>query len=208
MTKKAPGTEQDRKADEVEKFEQLFAEFRAGQRPFLNSLEYKLNELPEKDIDIEDALQYVKLQCWRSNLTTKKYPVAYIKACLRNFVNKLYKQRLEVFENLRYLDSIDDGERWKKAELRSESTVERTMETAEKINLAWARLAENERVLIEMVYWQGVGNTELYDYFGAIRFPGKKLTAVQKIRFEAWVRQEKCRVTKKFRSLMRGTNHV
>jgi DNA-directed RNA polymerase specialized sigma24 family protein len=204
MTKKAPGTEQDRKADEVDKFEQLFAEFRAGQRSFLNRLEYKLNELPEKDIDIEDALQYVKLLCWRSNLTTKKYPAAYIKACLRNFVNKLYKQRLGVFENLHYLDSIDDREHWKKAELRSESTVERTMETAERINLAWAHLADNERILIEKVYWDGAGNTELYDYFVEKRFPGQILTGVQKVRFEAWVRQEKCRVTKKFRSLMRG----
>jgi DNA-directed RNA polymerase specialized sigma24 family protein len=204
MTKKAPGTEQDRKVDEVEKFEQLFSEFRAGQAPFLNRLKYKLNELPEKDIDIEDALQYVKLQCWRSNLTTKKYPAAYIKACLRNFVNKLYKQRLGVFENLHYMDSIDDGERWKKAELRSESTVERTMETAEKINLAWARLADDERILIEKVYWDGAGNTELYNYFGEKRFPGRTLIGVEKVRFEAWVRQEKCRVTKKFRSLMRG----
>ena len=182
----------------------MFAEFRRNHGHFLERIQYKLNGLPEKDIDIEDALQYVKLQCWKSNMTSKKYPEAYIKACLRNFVNKLYKQRLEVFENLHYLDSLDDGERWTKPELRSESTVERTMETAEKINLAWARLADDERILIEKIYWDGVGNSELYNYFGEKRFPGKTLTGVEKVRFEAWVRQEKCRVTKKFRSLMRG----
>ena len=64
--------------------------------------------------------------------------------------------------------------------------------------------ADDERILIEKVYWDGAGNSELYNYFGEKRFPGKTLTGVEKVRFEAWVRQEKCRVTKKFRSLMRG----
>lgn len=204
MTKKDDDSKPRQSSDEIEKFEQLFAEFRANQKPFLDRIKYKLDRLPEKDIDLEDALQYVKLQCWKSGVTTKNYPSAYIKACLRNFVNKLYKHRLGIFENLHYLDSIDDGERWRKVEPKSESTVERAMETAQNINFAWELLAADERILIEKVYWEGAENPELYEYYGERRFPGRILTGVEKIRFEAWVRQEKCRVTKKFRTLMRG----
>ena len=183
-----------------ERFAETFAEFERSEASFLSRIKRKLDSLPEKDRGIDDLLQTVKLECWKSNLLEKKHPVRYIKICLKNFVNKQIKSRLLALGGLHYLVSTDEeGFAAHSSELRTESVVQSAIEAAETLKIILKCLDAEELALFKFVFWEDAGNEALYEHFRKIRHAdGWDLMDDAQIRtFKDGIRQEKCRMIKK-----------
>jgi hypothetical protein len=185
-----------------ERFAETFAEFERNEAPFLSRIKRKLDSLPEKDRGIDDLLQTVKLECWKSNLLDKKHPVRYIKTCLKNFVNKQIRSRLTTLGGLHYLVSTDEEgfqNSGHNSALSAEPAAQSALEAAETLKIILKCLDPDELTLFKFVFWENAGSDDVYGYFREIRHPGGAvaLTEGQIRAFKDRVRQEKCRMIKK-----------
>lgn len=185
-----------------ERFADTFDNFERTEAPFLSHIKTKLNSLPEKDRGIDDLLQIVKLECWKSNLLEKEHPVSYIKACLKNFVNRQIKARLTANGGLHYLVSTDeDGfeNTRDNMELSSECGTQTALEAAAVFRIILSCLDPAELAIFKIVFWEDGGNEVLYKFFGPLKCPNglSALGDEQLKNYKDQVRQEKCRMIKK-----------
>lgn len=185
-----------------ERFAETFAEFERSEGAFLSRIKRKLDSLPEKDRGIDDVLQTVKLECWKSNLLEKEHPVRYIKICLKNFVNKQIRSRLLNLGGLHYLVSSDEegfAVTAHPSALSSVSPAQSAIEVAETFQIILKCLDPNELAIFKIVFWEDAGNDALYEHFQKIRYP-EGLDAADEAQVRAFkdgIRQEKCRMIKK-----------
>lgn len=192
--------------DPEERFAETFAEFERSEGPFLSRIKRKLDSLPERDRGIDDLLQTVKLECWKSNLLAKDHPVRYIKICLKNFVNKQIRSRLLMLGGLHYMVSTDDegfAASGHSSALSAGSAAHAAIEAAETIKIILKCLDPEELALFEIVFWDDAGNDALYEHFQKMRHP-KGFDAMSETQVRAFkdvIRQEKCRMIKKVQKI-------